>query len=114
MNKEVSGWIATAILALIGALKLGWDYLKIRDNNATKIKINEQNIERNQIAELEAQNKMLIEGLKEVEESLTAAKQKMEEIYLAFEIIFPIMNKMVEDNPTYKPVFENAFKHFKK
>lgn len=113
MDSSNGGWIAAAIMAGIGTLKYLYDYLKKKSDNETAIKLNEQKEDEHSKDSLKKQNELLLAKLDEVEDKLEHTEKKLNELLLAFEIVFPIMNQMIEDNPTYKPVFENAFKHFK-
>lgn len=104
---NIGGWIVSVLLALIGTIKFFWEYKNKQSDNETKVKLTID--EKTQISrdELKAQNDVLIKKLDETE-------KKLDELLLVIEIVFPALQKLVEDNPTYKPILENAFKHFNK
>lgn len=111
---ELGGWVVAVVLGLIGTVKFFWEYLKTKNNNETKVRLNEDSRYQNSRDELKKQNEVLLNKLDEVETKLEHTEKKLNELLLAFEIVFPAIQKLVDDNPTYKPLLENAFKHFKK
>ncbi len=111
MENNTPAWVALA-LAIVGAVKGIWDYLKKRSDNTTSIKINEENKYKVSRDELEVKNKELFSKLTEVEETLEHTSKQLEKALLAFEIIFPLIEDMIKENPAYKKTFERALDVF--
>lgn len=114
MSEELTnngGWIASAILALIGGLKFFWDYLKKRNDNDTALKMKEADKYHISNDELRKQHTELLAKFDELEHNFIETDKKLQRALDAFEIILPLIKKMIEDKPEYKEVFDKALKH---
>ena len=106
-----TGWIVSIALAVIGATKYVWDYLKQKADNETKIKLHEDDRYTLSKEELTKQYNELLIKFTEIENNFEITDKKLDRFLIAFEIILPIIQKTVEDNPEYKSVIEKALKH---
>lgn len=106
------GWIVSAILGALGIGKGVWDYFKRLSDNNTKVKLHDNDQYALSKEELSKQHKELIAKFDELENNFIETDKKLQRALDAFEIIFPLIKKMVENNPEYKEVFDHALKHF--
>lgn len=106
--------ITTIVLAIIGALDKGWKYLQQRNNNDTSIKLAEKKKEDIQKDELATQYQELLRKFEELEGMFEETQGKLDKALIAFDIILPIIENLIEEKPEYKKTIENALKHLKK
>lgn len=108
------GWLGALILLLAGGVKYFWDYLKKKSDDETKVKLNEEDKNKLSKDELTFQYNSLLNKFNELEDKFEHTEKQLDKALTAFEIILPLITKLLEDKPEYKPVFETALKHFKK
>lgn len=106
-----TGWVVSIVLAAIGATKYIWDYLKQRSENETKIKLHEDDKYSLSKEELTKQYNELMVKFTDIEHNFEVTDKKLDRFLIAFEIILPIIQKTVENNPEYKSVIDKALKH---
>ena len=112
MEFDTSSW-----MGIIGGVSLVvakgiWDYLKKRNDNQTTVKINEESKYKQSRDELQKSNDELFTKLTEVEQRLEVTSHQLDKAFLAFKIIFPLIEEMVGENPAYKKTFDEALKIF--
>lgn len=105
--------ITTIVLAIIGTLEKGWKYLKQKDNNETSLKLAERKSEDIRKDELTLQYNELLKKFNELEEMFEETKEKLDKALIAFDVILPIIESMIEEKPEYKRTIQNALKHIK-
>ena len=106
-----SGWIASLILAIGGATKYVWDYLKKRSDDATKVKLHDEDKYALSKEELTKQYNELLSKFSELEDKFDVTDKRLDRALMAFEIILPLIQKFVEDKPEHKAVIDKALKH---
>lgn len=106
------GWVVSAILGALGIGKGIWDYFKRVSDNNTKVKLHDVDSYALSKDEITKQHKELLEKFDELEHNFIETDKKLQRALDAFEIIFPLIRKMVDNNPEYKEVFDKALKHF--
>ena len=105
------GWIATAILAGIGIFKGVWDYLKKRSDDSTKVKLHETDQYNLSKQDLTKQYTELLTKFDELELKFSETDKRLQKALDAFDIILPLIRKMIEEKPEYKEVIDRALKH---
>lgn len=111
MNDQYIGWIVAIVLAGLGIMKGIWDYLQRKSDNDTKVKLNASSRENLSRETLNKQYTELMEKFDELEVKFSETDKRLQRALDAFDIILPLIKRMIEENPEFKDVVDNALKH---